>query len=78
MFLYLFKMNTSLFHKHFPAPLARQELAQVQAHSRVGLGQLASSSRPNPYTFCKSAVSPWESSLKLNEMVGGAVIKELH
>lgn len=51
-FLYLFKMNTSLFHKHFPAPLARQELAQVQAHSRIGLGQLASRSHPSPYVFC--------------------------
>lgn len=64
-------MNTSLFHKHFPAPFAGQELAQVQAHSRVGLGQLASNSHPNPYVFCGSAVSPWESSLRLNEMWEG-------
>lgn len=36
VYLYLLKTNTSLFHKHFPVPLARQNLAQAQTCSRVG------------------------------------------
>lgn len=69
-------MNTSLFHKHLPAPFARQELAQAQAHSRAGWGQLGNSSHPNPPMICK-ALSVHGKALKLNEMVGGAVTKEL-
>lgn len=42
MCLYLFKTNTSLFHKRFPVPLARPKLSRAQTRSRVGLGQLTS------------------------------------